>query len=80
MNDCLECTRAKAEPWHVFNRACPGCRARAISRSPTFFDARKAGTQSLAYRNMLAVAEVAHDDVKAWHDIDAIRNDNQGEP
>lgn len=69
---CPECQRAKSEPWALFRSGCAGCRARMLSRSPQFVESRRTGKLTPAYRSLLAVALVSHDDVKAAAAEDAM--------
>jgi hypothetical protein len=75
---CPACTTAATDPsWGEFIADCRGCCARSIARSPEFFEARKAGTQTRKYRALLeqvgALVQppVTHDEVRAAHAADA---------
>lgn len=77
MIGCPACSRAAAEPnYALFNRACTGCHARAVSRSPEFFAAKqaggKAGTPQVdAYLALLERVGLTHDAVRAAWQADA---------
>ncbi|ODU07977.1 MAG: hypothetical protein ABS84_14805 [Rubrivivax sp. SCN 71-131] len=49
----------------LFQSSCDGCRARMVARSPAFDESRRSGKLTPAYRSLLAVALVSHDEVKA---------------
>ena len=60
-DDCLSATKRIS---HGF-RDCPGCKARAVARSPRFCASVKGGVQTPEYRRMLDQVGVTHDQVKA---------------
>lgn len=68
LSECPACKSAAAEPHcALFRNGCPGCAARAVSRGKNFFDSRKAGRQTSAYRMELHQFGVSHDQVlEAW--------------
>jgi hypothetical protein len=74
---CPACTAAAASPSHSFNANCRGCCARSISRSPQFFESRKQGAQTRAYRTLLeqigglVQPPVTHAEVRAAFSVDA---------
>lgn len=67
---CDNCATAAARLWHGFTGGCKGCCARAAGRSPQFFEARKSGRQTPAYRKLLEQFSLTHDEVKAARDAD----------
>jgi hypothetical protein len=69
---CSACTKAATTPeWGEFTADCRGCCARAAARSPQFFESRKNGTQTRAYRALLEQFGLTHDEVRAAHAADA---------
>lgn len=75
MSDCPDCQRARSEVWALFRSGCAGCRARMVARSPAFDESRRSGKLTPAYRSLLAVALVSHEEVKAAADGDAMGKD-----
>lgn len=71
MSDCPDCTLASKQPHHGFRANCQGCAARAAARSPHFRRVRDNGMQDRAYRSMLDLYGITHDDVKAAAGADA---------
>lgn len=71
-DDCPDCARAQTEVWSLFHAGCDGCRARMVARSPQFDEARRTGKLTPAYRSLLAVALVSHDEAKAAAAEDAM--------
>ena len=77
MADCPACAAAAAGPHYEFHASCRGCCARTIARSPAFFEARSAGRQTPAYRELLRSVgglhkpPVEHAEVRAAAEIDA---------
>ena len=67
-SDCPACNSAATEPHcAMFRNGCPGCAARAVSRGRNFFDSKKAGRQTSAYRMELHQFGVTHEQVlHAW--------------
>ena len=61
----VDCTRSAAEVWGGFRSGCKGCQARAAARSPWYFESKRAGRQTEAYRRLLATLGLTHDQVKA---------------
>jgi predicted nucleic acid-binding Zn-ribbon protein len=51
--NCNACTTAAERQHYEFFAGCRGCCARSIARSPQYFEARKAGIQTHAYRRIL---------------------------
>lgn len=68
---CPACIEAAERLSHSFHD-CPGCRARAVSRDPRFFESSRGGFQTPAYRYMLEQAQVTHEQVKEAADADAL--------
>jgi hypothetical protein len=66
---CSDCQTAKVRFHHIF-QDCPGCRARAIARSPQFSKAWKAKRQHPEYRSLLEHIGVTHEQA-----VEAARND-----
>lgn len=66
--DCPACKAAATEPHcALFRNGCSGCAARAVSRGRNFFDSKKAGRQTSAYRMELHQFGVTHEQVlDAW--------------
>lgn len=70
---CTACTTAATTPgWGEFVMGCRGCCARAAARSPQFFESRKTGTQTRAYRALLEQFGLTHDEVRQAHAADAM--------
>lgn len=75
---CQACADAATAPAYVFHANCRGCCARSIARSPQFFEARKAGIQTRAYRAILeqigaqVQPPLTHAEVVAAHAADAV--------
>lgn len=69
---CPDCTRAAAELWHGFRSGCKGCRARAVARGVQFFDAKRTGKQTPAYRQQLAALGLTHAEVLQASKTDAL--------
>lgn len=69
---CDECFAAAAGVHHGFRNGCPGCKARAASRSPHFRKARDTGMQTRGYRELLRQFELTHEQVKTAADNDAM--------
>lgn len=61
---CPECLAAVADPHHgIYIADCQGCRARALAKSPGFFESRIAGKQTPIYRKALKASGLTHADV-----------------
>ena len=75
---CEECVKASQQPWNMFRSDCQGCKARGLSRGPDFTMSRKAGRQSEAYRHVLGLLGLSHDEVKTAFKMDAM-NRKEGE-
>jgi hypothetical protein len=69
--DCKACAEAAGRISGYFIAGCTGCCARGVARSPQFREALKLGTQTRAYRALLAEFELTHEQVKAAHAADA---------
>ncbi len=67
-SDCVSCSQAAKVPdCGLFTVSCRQCTARAVSRGKNFFDSKKAGRQTSAYRMELHQFGVSHDQVlDAW--------------
>lgn len=73
MTDCTSCSAALRDRNSGLYRAdCLDCQARAVARSPQYFDARQAAAITPAYRDVLqrvfggmSILE-AHERVKRW--------------
>ncbi|MBE7420640.1 MAG: hypothetical protein HS128_23335 [Ideonella sp.] len=63
---------AAAQLHHGFRAGCAGCAARSAARSQHFFAARRAGSQSWEYRELLRLLGVSHEQVKAAYASDAM--------
>lgn len=70
---CQDCQTAAERPWHTFRDGCPGCAARALSRSPQFFESRRRGKQTQAYRAALEALGLTHEQVQAAAAVDKAR-------
>lgn len=70
---CPNCTRAQVELWHGFRSGCKGCQARAAIRGPQFFESRRDGRQTPAYRHLLTQLNLTHQQVLDAYKTDAIR-------
>jgi hypothetical protein len=55
----------------MFYADCRKCDARAVSRSPEFFEARTTGTQTREYRALLKRLGVTHEEVLQAFESDA---------
>lgn len=67
---CAHCANAAQKTWHGFDSTCSGCKARIVARSQPFIEARASGVVSTAYRSLLTVAGVSHDDAKRAAEAD----------
>lgn len=72
MSDCTLCETAKVRVTCIFDEACPGCKAREVSRSPWFAGSMRAGRLTGTYRRHLELTGLTHEQVKAAHAADAI--------
>lgn len=72
---CQDCLTAALKPHHGFTAMCPGCNARAASRSPHFFRVKLAGAQDRSYRGLLAQFGLQHEAVKAAYEADALNKE-----
>lgn len=70
--ECEDCMLAAAQLHHGFRAGCAGCAARSAARSQHFFAARRAGSQSWEYRELLRLLGVSHEQVKAAYASDAM--------
>lgn len=65
-NKCSACKSASTSPaWGEFRAGCRQCSARAASRSPQFYDARRKGVQTREYRALLEQFGLTHEEVNA---------------
>jgi hypothetical protein len=77
---CQSCEVAAVERCWSFAMGCRGCCARSIARSPQAFEARKAGQQTRAYRELLRQVgglhkpEITHSEVVAAFRADAVNH------
>jgi hypothetical protein len=71
---CADCAAAAERLHGHFTGGCIGCCARAASRSPQFFAARKTGRQDQKYRNLLHQFGLTHEQVKAAYEVDRINH------
>jgi len=69
---CIDCVQSSERLWHGFQASCKGCQARAIARGPQFFEARRSGKQTAAYKALLKQFKLNHAEVKAAHAADAL--------
>jgi hypothetical protein len=60
----------------MFYADCRQCDARAVSRSPEFFEARTTGKQTREYRALLTRLSVTHEEVLQAFEADATRSAN----
>jgi hypothetical protein len=67
---CEDCAMAAKRLWHGFMADCKGCAARAAARSPHFRRVHDAGMQDRAYRSMLQLYGVTHEQVRAAAAVD----------
>lgn len=72
MTTCPDCTAAQDDLHFIFRASCPGCQARIVARSLLAFEARNAGKQTQAYRDLLARTGVTHERVREWVRMDAV--------
>jgi len=75
--NCDACRLAAERLWGEFFWTCPGCKARALSRSPEHHASRKAGKQSPEYRDALKTLGLAHEDVRRARELDAINRGDE---
>lgn len=68
--DCANCATARTKVWAGFRVGCTGCEARALSRTPAFFESRKTRRLSAVYVAALETMGLTHDQVKAAHAAD----------
>lgn len=72
MSECPDCSAAAREIWHGFRSTCPGCTARAVSRTQQHAEARAARVLTAAYRAALTKAGVTHQQVKDAAAVDKV--------
>ena len=72
---CPDCQTAQAQPWHGFRVDCPGCAARALSRSPGFVESRRRNSLIRPYREALARVGLTHAQVLEAAQTDRIRGE-----
>lgn len=70
---CTDCLTATQRMHHGFRSGCKGCQARAASRGPQFFESRRDGRQTPAYRHLLTQLNLTHQQVLDAYKTDAIR-------
>ncbi len=68
---CPDCTQAESRAWHGYRSGCTGCRARAMSESPEFHTATRAGQITPGYRDAMRRVfgqewQAHHEAVKHW--------------
>lgn len=67
---CPDCAAAAIQVWGGQRSSCPGCQARALSRSPDFDESARSGVLAKPYRRALQLHGLEHTDVLAARDID----------
>ena len=72
---CPDCQTAQARPWHGFRVDCPGCAARALSRSPAYVESRRRNSLTRPYRTALEKVGVTHAQVLEAAQTDRIRSE-----
>jgi len=72
---CPDCQAAATAAHHGFRASCSGCKARAFSRGPHFFEAKRAGKLNPVYLQQLERLGLTHDQVKAADADDFMRRE-----
>lgn len=72
---CPDCAASASSAWHGFHTDCPGCKARAASRSTEFRNAQIVRVQSAPYRRLLEQMDVTHQQVLEAHSSDALNKE-----
>lgn len=67
---CPDCQAAATAAHHGFRASCSGCKARAFSRGPHFFEAKRAGKLNPVYLQQLQRLGLTHAEVKAAAEAD----------